>query len=81
MKLLLLLQVIAIAMIFALIFRKPKEDDEAADNDLEKDEITTATTVNGTLENRGKHADKTITRRIPPFGRKMYSTLGHVERV
>ena len=49
-------------MIFALIFRKPKEDDEAADSDLEKDEITTATTVYGTPENRGKQTkqNKTI---------------------
>ena len=42
-------------MLFALIFRKPKEDEEdETENQLKKDEVAAATTVYGTPENRGK---------------------------
>ena len=42
-------------MLFALIFRKPKEDDEdETENQLKKDEIAAATAECGTPENRGK---------------------------
>ena len=42
-------------MLFALIFRKPKEDEEdEMENQLKKDEEAAATTVYGIPENRGK---------------------------
>ena len=42
-------------MLFALIFRKPQEDEEdETENQLQKDEETAVTTVYGTPENRGK---------------------------
>ena len=49
-------QVIAVAMLFALIFRKPKEDDEdETENQLKKDEVEAATAICGTPENSGQY--------------------------
>ena len=46
-------------MLFALIFRKPKEDDEdETENQLKKDEVEAATAMCGTPENSGQYKYK-----------------------